>query len=242
MSLAGANGSLNQANSITITRWGSVALLNNSANPVYASVNNDDRINDTGFTNFRNGYLLLETDVTTKNQENLGNIVSDYGTNYIYLDTRAGGQFDGAFQSLTLNNGSVLKIYDTNPSHTFGIGAGDDRIELLNSAGLVTVGADAVGTDTQKIVVGVFGGVLPLWPRQPSAPTPVRSNPVQGSFMFSGGGTGLMTLDNGYLRPLTASEYNVGMTPVAGTNWLVNGYISPTGGNFSDRNNYAAAT
>ncbi|MBE2284104.1 MAG: autotransporter-associated beta strand repeat-containing protein [Prosthecobacter sp.] len=239
MSLAGANGSLNQANSITITRWGSVALLNNSANPVYASVNNDDRINDTGFTNFRNGYLLLETDVTTKNQENLGNIVSDYGTNYIYLDTRAGGQFDGAFQSLTLNNGSVLKIYDTNPSHTFGIGAGDDRIELLNSAGLVTVGADAVGTDTQKIVVGVFGGVLPTL-ATPTISTHTRPlESVQGSFMFSGGGTGLMTLDNGYLRPLTASEYNVGMTPVAGTNWLVNGYISPTGGNFSDRNNYA---
>ena len=110
MTLGGANGSFNQAASITLTRWGSLGLLNNSANPNYASVNNNDRINNSGVLNFRDGFLLLETDVSTPNTENLGNVVADYGTSYMYLDTRAGGRFDGSFQSCRRNTGGVLKI------------------------------------------------------------------------------------------------------------------------------------
>ncbi|MFZ2282104.1 MAG: autotransporter-associated beta strand repeat-containing protein [Prosthecobacter sp.] len=241
MSLAGAGGSLNHANSITLTRWGSLALLNNSDNAVYASVNNDDRLNDAGFTNLRNGYLLLETDPTVTNHENFGHVVADFGTSVLYLDTRAGGRFDGSFQTFTRNNGGVLKIYDTNPSHTWGIGGGDDRIAINDSTGLVTVGANAPGTTSQNIVVGVFGGVVPTLqtPTIGSYTRPLES--VQGSYMYSGGGTGLMTLDGGFLRPLTAAEYDTGLNPTAGTNWLVNRYIAPVTGveNYGDVNNYS---
>lgn len=242
MSLAGPDGSFNQANSITITRWGALALLNNSANPNYASANNDDRINDAGFTNLRNGYLLLETDVTVANHENFGNVVADYGTNVLYLDTRAGGQYDGSFQTFTRNNNSVLKIYDTNPSHTFGTGAGDDRIALNDTTGLVKVGADAPGTTSQNIVPGLFGGVLPTLQTATIAAYTRPLETVQGSYMYAGDGLGLMTYDNGFLRPLTAAEYDTGLNPTAGTNWLVNSYIAPVSGveNYGDRNNYAA--
>lgn len=241
MSLAGADGSLNHANSITLTRWGSLALLNNSANAVYASVNNDDRLNDAGFTNLRNGYLLLETDTTVTNHENFGHVVADFGTSVLYLDTRAGGRFDGSFQTFTRNNGGVLKIYDTNPSHTWGIGGGDDRIAINDTTGLVTVGGNAPGTTSQNIVVGLFGGVVPTLqtPTIGSYTRPLES--VQGSYMYSGGGTGLMTLDGGFLRPLTAAEYDTGLNPTAGTNWLVNRYIAPVTGveNYGDVNNYS---
>ncbi|HRH95750.1 MAG TPA: hypothetical protein PLB55_07425, partial [Prosthecobacter sp.] len=198
MSLAGANGSLNQANSITLTRWGPLALFNNSANPVYASANNDDRINDDGFTNFRNGFLMLETDVSTPNTENLGNVVADFGTNYMYLDTRAGGQFDGSFETFTRNNGAVLKIYDANPAHTWGTGVTDDRLALNDATGLVKVGADAPGTTSQNIVVGLFGGVVPTL-QTPTISTHTRPlETVQGTYMYNGAGTGLMTLDGGF--------------------------------------------
>ncbi|MBN8419030.1 MAG: autotransporter-associated beta strand repeat-containing protein [Verrucomicrobia bacterium] len=241
MSLAGANGSLNQAHSITITRWGSLALLNNSANPVYASANNDDRLNDAGFTNLRNGYLVLETDTTVANHENFGNVVADFGTNVLVLDTRAGGQFDGAFQTFTRNNGGVLKIYDANPSHTWGTGAGDDRIAINETAGMVTVGANAPGTTTQNIVVGLFGGVMPnlQTPTISAYTRPLEA--MQGGYMYSGFGMGLMTYDNGYLRPLAANEYDTGLNPGAGTNWLVNQYVAGVTGveNYGDANNYA---
>ncbi|OYW77035.1 MAG: hypothetical protein B7Z37_05820 [Verrucomicrobia bacterium 12-59-8] len=242
MSLAGANGSFNQANSITVSRWGALALLNNSANPVYASVNNDDRLNDTGFTNLRNGYLLLETDTAVTNHENFGNVVADYGTNVLYLDTRAGGRFDGSFQTFTRNNNGVLKIYDTNPSHTWGIGGSDDRIALNDSTGIVTVGANLPGTTSQNIVVGLFGGVVPSLQTPAVAAYTRPLETVQGSYMYSGAGMGLMTLDSGYLRPLTAAEYATGVNPTTGTNWLVNSYIAPVTGleNYADRNNYAA--
>ncbi len=241
MSLTGANGSFNQASSITLTRWGSLALLNNSANAVYASANNDDRLNDAGFTNLRNGYLLLETDTTVTNQENFGHVVADYGTSVLYLDTRAGGRFDGSFQTFTRNNGGVLKIYGTNPSHTWGTGSGDDRIAINDTTGIVTVGANAPGTTSQKIVLGLFGGVVPTLqtPTIGSYTRPLES--VQGSYMYSGGGTGLMTLDGGFLRPLTAAEYDTALNPTAGTNWLVNRYIAPVTGveNYGDVNNYS---
>lgn len=242
LSLAGASGGFNQANSITLTRWGSLALLNNSANAVYASVNNDNRLNDNGSLIMRDGNLLLETDATITNRENFGHVVADFGTNMLYLDTRAGGRFDGSFQSLVRNNGGVLKIYDTNSSHTWGTGAADDRIAIHDTTGVVAVGSNAPGTTSQQIVVGVFGGVLPTLqsPTIGSYTRPLET--VQGSYMMGGLGLGLMTLDGGYLRPLTATEYDTGLNPTAGTNWLVNRYIAPVTGveNYADRSNYAA--
>ncbi|WP_395736860.1 autotransporter-associated beta strand repeat-containing protein [Prosthecobacter sp.] len=242
MSLAGANGGFNQAGSITITRWGSLALLNNSANTVYASVNNDNRLNDSGSIIMRDGNLLLETDVSVTNHENFGNVVAGFGTNMLYLDTRAGGRFDGALQSFTRTNDGVLKIYDTNPAHTWGTGVSDDRLAIHDTTGLVTVGGNAPGTTSQNIVVGVFGGVLPTLqtPTIGAYTRPLAT--MQGSYMMGGAGMGLMTLDGGYLRPLTAAEYDTGLNPAAGTNWLVNRYIAPITGveNYADRSNYAA--
>ncbi len=241
MSLAGASGSFNQANSITLTRWGSLALLNNSANSVYASANHNDRLNDNGFLNLRDGFVKLETDVATTNTENFGHVVADFGTNFLFLDTRAGGGFDGSIQSLTRNNNGLLKIYSANPNHTFGNASSDVRLRVNDPSGIVTVGTGSAGSSSAPVVLGVFGTSLPS---DLSTPTlagytrPLAS--VQGSFMFAGAGMKLMTLDGGYLRPLLASEYAAGMTPTAGTNWLLNGYISATGGNYSDRNNYAA--
>ncbi len=241
MSLAGASGSLAGAQNITVTRWGSLALLNNASNPVYASANNDNRLNDAGFLNLRNGVLYLETDTSAANHENFGNVVSDIGTNYLYLDTRAGGQFDGSFQSYTANNGGVLKIIDMNGAHTFGIGATDDRILVNNPVGINLVGASNPGNADQRIALGLFGGTLPAsFVARTGAAANRTDYSMQNDYAYGGSGIGLMTLDGGYLRPLTAAEYSVGMTPVGGTNWRVDGYISPSGGNYADRNNYAS--
>lgn len=241
LSLAGASGSLSNANSITITRWGSVGLLNNSANSVFPSSNNNDRINDTGVTSFRNGFLALETDTTVANTENLGNVVADLGTNFIYLDTRAGGQFDGSFETLTRNNGGVLKIVDMNGGHVFGTGASDDRIAVNNTAGIVSVGSGVAGTTSVSVIPGLFGGSVPGTFAARTGGGATRSDYVmQNAYAYGGSGLGLMTLDGGYIRPLTASEYAVGGTPVTATNWLVNSYIAPTGATTGDRNNYPA--
>lgn len=238
LSLAGPQGSLNQADSITLSRWGSLALLNNSGNAVYASANNNDRLNDNGLLNLRNGYLTLETDAAVANTENLGHVAVTAGTNYLYLDTRAGGQFDGSFASLTQSNGGILKIYNLNGSHTWGTGAADDRLKLNNTSGLPLVGANAPGSSMQQVIPGLFGGSLPA---SFAAATGAAANrtayTIQNAYAYGGSGLGLMTLDNGYLRPLNASEYSVGGVPVAGTNWLLDRYIDPE--NAGGRNNYA---
>lgn len=240
MSIAGASGSLAGADTITVSRWGSLALLNNSANPVYASANNDDRLNDAGFLNLRNGHLLLETDTATANHENFGNVVADFGTNYLFLDTRAGGQFDGSFQTFTTNNGGVLKIMDMNGAHTFGTGAGDDRIALNDATGLTMVGANNPGGADQRVVLGLFGGVLPAsFAARTGSGTSRTDYNMQNTYAYGGSGIGLMTLDSGYLRPLTAAEYSTDILPTAGTNWRVDGYISPAGEGSSGRTNYA---
>lgn len=240
MSLAGASGSLAGADTITVSRWGSLALLNNSANLVYASANNDNRLNDAGFLNLRNGHLLLETDTATANHENFGNVVADFGSNYFFLDTRAGGQFDGSFQTFTTNNGGVLKIMDMNGAHTFGIGAGEDRIKLNDATGLNMIGANNPGGTDQRVVLGLFGGVLPASFAARTGSGTTRSDyNMQNAYAYGGSGIGLMTLDSGYLRPLTAAEYSTDILPTAGTNWRVDGYISPAGEGSSGRTNYA---
>lgn len=238
MSLAGAAGSLSNANSITVTRWGSLALLNNSANAVYSSANNNNRLNDGGTLSLRNGFLTLETDATVKNTENFGNVVADIGTNYLYLDTRAGGQFDGSFASFTRNNGGVLKIYDMNGSHTWGTGDSDDRLKLNDTTGLALIGTNTPGSNTQQVIPGLFGGTLPTSFAARTGGAANRTDyTMQNAYAMGGAGIGLMTLDSGYLRPLTASEYCIGGSPVAGANWLVDRYITP--GNALDRANYA---
>lgn len=242
LTLAGPNGSFAGASSITLTRWASLGLLNNSANTRYASANNNDRINDNGRLIFRDGFLKIETDVAVNNTENLGNVEVQTGTNYINLDTNAGGLFDGSMQSLTRNENGVLKIYVSNPSQTFGSTPGSNRIKVNDTSGIETVGTGAAGTTSANVVRGVFGQVLPTL-STPTIGSYTRAfETVQGSYIMSGGGVTLMTLDNGYLRPLNASEFYTGLTPQAGTNWLVNGYINPITGNenYGDLNNYAA--
>lgn len=238
MSLAGAGGHLNQASSITLTRWGSLALLNNTTNSVYASANNNNRLNDGGVLSLRNGILLLETDVTEKNTENFGHVSVDLGTNYLYLDTRAGGQFDGSFVSLDFNDGGILKIYNMNGSHTWGTGAADDRLLLQDTTGVTLVGADSPGGSGQRVIPGLFGSSLPASLAGGTGSAANRSAyTIQNAYANTGSGSGLMTLENGYLRPLTASEYHVGGTPLADSNWVIDRYL--TGGNAVDRTNYA---
>lgn len=242
MSLAGADGSFAGANSITLSRWGSLALLNNSASPVYASVNNNNRLNDNGSLILRDGFLKIETDVSVTNTENLGHVIADQGTNYLYLDTRAGGLFDGSMESFTSNGNGVLKIYVTNPSQTFGVGAGENRVFVNDTSGITTVGSGAAGTTSAAVVRGVFGHVLPMLATPNISGSYTRSlATVQGSYMMAGAGMTLMTLENGYLRPLTAAEFDSSASPVAGTNWLINGYINPVSGveNYGDLNNYS---
>lgn len=237
LSLAGADGGLNQANSITLTRWGSLALLNNSANTVYSSVNNNDRLNDGGLLNLRNGILLLETDTTVKNTENFGNVVADLGTNYLYLDTRAGGQFDGSFASLNFNNGGVLKIYSMNGEQTWGTGDTDNRLLLNDTTGLTLIGTDTPGNPTQQVIPGLFGGTVPAnFAARVGAAANRTDYTMQNGYALNGVGIGLMTLDNGYLRPLTADEYHISGTPATGTNWMVDRYIDP--GNATGLDNY----
>jgi autotransporter-associated beta strand protein len=239
LSLAGAEGGLTGASSLTLTRWGSLGLLNNSANGVYASVNNNDRLNDTGSLVMRNGFVILETDVAVTNTENFGNVVADIGTNFIYLDTRAGGRFDGSFASLDFNNGGVLKIYDMNGDHVWGVGETDNRLRLNDAMGLEMVGADSPGSYTQQVIPGLFGGTVPteFGARTGTLRTDYT---VQNAYAYGGLGLGLMTMENGYLRPLTASEYHIGGTAVEGANWLVDRYLGPgnTGGldNYANRN------
>jgi hypothetical protein len=131
LSLAGANGTLNGANSVTVTRWGSLALLNSESEGGnnrggFASANHNDRLNDQGSLSLRNGIIYLETHATETNSENLGHVGADLGTNYLYLDTRAGGKFDGAMESLTRRESGVLKIGSMNGDHQWGADAGAD--------------------------------------------------------------------------------------------------------------------
>lgn len=251
MSLSGADGSLNQANSIELTRWGSLALLNSDTEGAnnrggYSSANNNDRLNDNGFLNFRNGILYLETHSTDTNTENMGNVVADLGTNYIYLDTRAGGAFDGAVQSLTRNNSGVLKLGSMNPDHTWGTDPADEvRLAVNDTTGISTVGADNPGNPDQRVVQGVFGMVPPEFAERTGGAVTRSDHTMQQASALLGVGMGLVTLENvggvDYLRPLTADEHHFGAAPLAGSNWVLNEFIQPDDGPFAfaDRRNYA---
>ncbi len=237
LSLAGPNGSLAGAGTITLTRWGSLALLNSTTNPNYPSANHNNRLNDGGVLSFRNGFLKLQTDGAVNNTENLGNVQADYGSNYLYLDTRAGGTFNGSLQSFTRSENGLLKIYVTHPSQTFGAAGADNTLLVNTTTGITTVGTGTLGGSSAPVVIGAMGGVLPTL-ATPTIGTYTRSlETVQGSFMYAGGGMELMTLDNGYLRPLTASEFDTSALPAAGSNWRIQGYVTP--GNTADKNNYA---
>lgn len=251
MSLSGADGSLNQANSIELTRWGSLALLNSDTEGAnnrggHVSANNNDRLNDGGLLNFRNGILYLETHSTDTNTENMGNVVADLGTNYIYLDTRAGGAFDGAVQSITRNNSGVLKLGSMNPDHSWGTGPADEvRLAVNDATGISTVGADNPGNPDQRVVQGVFGMVPPEFAERTGGAVTRSDHTMQQAAAFLGVGMGLMTLENvggvDYLRPLTADEHHFGAAPLAGSNWVLNEFIQPADGpfGFGDRRNYA---
>jgi autotransporter-associated beta strand protein len=240
LSLAGAEGSLSNANSITLTRWGSLALLNNSENSVYASSNNNDRLNDNGVLSLRNGIILLETDRNVTNTENFGNVSVNLGTNYFYFDNRSDGLFDGSFASLTRENGGVLKIYGMNGNQTWGTAAGDNRILLQDTSGITLIGSDSPGSNTQQVIPGLFGALVPGSFGTRIGTSATRTDyTAQNAYAYGGSGSGLMTLENGYIRPLRLDEYHIGGTPVAGANWMVDRYVG-TGGTSGDLSHYAS--
>lgn len=251
--LSGENGGLGQAQSITLTRLGSLALLNssaptNDARAGYLSQNNNDRLNDNGILMLRNGSVYLETDAMVKNLENFGNVVADLGTNFLFLDTRAGGGFDGSFASFARNNGGILNISMLNGSHSWGTdGADDVRLAVNDASGIATVGADNPGGTNQRVVQGIFGAVMPDSFATRTGAAVTRSDyTMEQAYGFLGVGLGLMTLETvggvDYLRPLRNDEFHVGGTPEAGVNWKLDRFISPVGGPFAygDRNNYAS--
>lgn len=237
LTLAGPDGAFANAATVTLDRWGSLALLNNSASPGGgAAANNNNRLNDGGMFDMRNGILHLETHATTTNTENVGNLKATYGSNWITLDTRAGGNFNGSAASVTLTNGGVLRIWNTNNAKTFG-GAGADVSLQISGVAPATIGG-ALGTNQAAVLPGIFGGSLP----NVSAPT-IGSYTreligVQDAVAWRGAGIGLMTLEGGYLRPLQASEYFIGGTPAADVNWWVDQPIGPNSAN--DRLNYSS--
>lgn len=240
LSLAGASGSLNQANSITLDRWGSMALWNNRPGPSgEAAANNNDRINDNGFTNLRNGNLLIEPNATVTNTENIGRVQVQQGSNLLVLDTRTGGNFQGGATSLTLSPGAVLKIWNMNNTKTFGGAGADVSFQLTGSAPTAIGGA--VGTNQAAVIPGLFGGTVPTF----TAPTLTGSGynyqrnaeGVANGIIYRSSGIGLLTNDNGYLRPLTLAEYSIGSTPVTGSNWMIDRYQASE--TVSGRNNYA---
>ncbi len=242
MGLAGALGSLSNATSITLERWGSLALWNNQVSPSgEAAANNNNRLNDAGFLNFSNGNLVIQTNASVANTENIGNVRINMGASSIYIDPRAGGNFNGGAASLSLAEGAVLKIINLDSSKNFG-GAGSAVSFQITGATPAVVGG-ALGSNAANIIPGIFGGNLPTF----TSNTVISgtgynytrsSTTVANSIAFRGSGLSLMTMDGGYLRPLTASEYAVGMAPVANSNWLVNGYAAA--GTYSDRANYAS--
>jgi hypothetical protein len=251
LSLAGANGTLNGANSVTVTRWGSLALLNSESEGGnnrggFASANHNDRLNDQGSLSLRNGIIYLETHATETNSENLGHVGADLGTNYLYLDTRAGGKFDGSLESLSRRESGVLKIGSMNGDHQWGADAGADvRVAVNDASNLTTVGANNPGQPDQRVVQGVFGAVVPsTFAARTGSALPRTDYTNQMAYAYGGTGMGLMTLENvagtDYLRPLTASEYHFSGQPLANANWVVDRYISPDGGPFAyaDRRNF----
>lgn len=251
ISLAGAEGHLNQAESIEITRWGSLALLNSDIEGSnirggITSMNNNNRLNDNGTLSLRNGILFLETHSTETNTENLGHVDVNLGTNYFYIDSRAGGSFDGSVGSIEIANGGVLKIVSMNESHSWGSGLTDQiKLAVNDPAELSLSGLDAPGSPSQRVVRGVFGAIVPdLYADRVGAAVTRTNHTNQMAFSYAGAGMGLMTIENAggvnYLRPLSASEYHFGGEPVAGSNWVVDRYISPTSGAYGDRNNYAS--
>ncbi len=251
LSLAGAAGTLHQADSLTVTRWGSLGLLNSADGGAnnrgsFASANHNDRLNDAGALSLRNGIVYLETHATEANTENLGHVGADLGTNYVYVDTRAGGRFGGALASLTRRESGVLKIGSMNGAHTWSAEAGADvRVAVNDASNLTLTGADSPGQPGQRVVQGIFGTVVPSTFAARTGSAVSRSDYTnQMSYAYGGSGMRLMTLENvggtDYLRPLTDAEYHISGTPLAEANWRVDRYISPDGGPFgyADRRNF----
>ncbi|MCB1228575.1 MAG: autotransporter-associated beta strand repeat-containing protein [Verrucomicrobiales bacterium] len=202
-------------------RYGSM-LLDNST-----TASNNDRLNDTGNVDMRNGILVLKSDgVTTA--ETIGTITAGRGQNYIFLDNRdagsgSAGQIDLTIGNLAFNPGGVITLMSPNSSGNWtssAPAAGNDiRVNLTNTASVTTVG-NLAGTTDRAVVLNVLGGVV-----DGGAGThTVAQRPgwaVENGQANSTVGVELMTLDNGTLRPLMASEFDTSANPVAGTNWRV---------------------
>lgn len=216
LTLSGANGALASASVIQLERFASLWLDNNA-------VNNNNRLNDSGVLDMRNGYLLLTTNAGAENTENFGHIQSNLGANKIFIDTRAGGRADNRIESIQIAEGSVLKIAYVDSTDTWGTGGGDNRISVADTSGLTLVG-NATGTTDRAVILGMFGGVAPGVGAYTVGQRPLAA--FEDGAARSNAGASLMTIETiggvSYLRALTASEYDTSATaPAAGSNWMV---------------------
>ncbi|WP_170157223.1 autotransporter-associated beta strand repeat-containing protein [Roseimicrobium gellanilyticum] len=227
VALSGASGGLTKASKVEITRSATLWLDNTAAN-------SNDRLNDLGIMDLKNGYLLLSTNASVTNTENFGNVHSSVGTNKLFIDTRAGGRADISLESLNISEGSVLKIAHVNSTATWGTAAGTDRI-ALNDLGSITLVGNASGSMDRAIVLGAFGSISPgAGGATVTRPLAALENAQARSNVMAR----LLTVENvggvDYLRPLLNSEYDTSTAdPSANANWMITGSL----GTFGNKNN-----
>ncbi|MEZ0274182.1 MAG: beta strand repeat-containing protein, partial [Roseimicrobium sp.] len=227
VTLDGAAGGLTAAAKVEITRSATLWLDNTAANQ-------NNRLNDLGIMDLKNGYLLLTTNAATDNTENFGNVNSSVGTNKLFIDSRAGGRADVSLESLNIAEGSVMKIANVNSTATWGTAPGTDRI-ALNDLGSVTLVGNASGGVDRAVVLGAFGSVVPgAGGATVTRPLLALENAQGRSNVMAR----LLTVENvggvDYLRPLLSSEYDTSAAdPSANANWMVTGSL----GTFGNKNN-----
>lgn len=237
LTLNGANGELSGVANINLQRRGMITLdnttrLDATSGIAFVGGNNNDRINNAATLNLEHGWLRINGG-TVNNTETLGTVNVSSGTNIVDLYPTDGA---GTNMTLTIDNlnrsiGGVLRIQNLDATSTFSTAAVGESVRVaVGALGATQVGGGGgVGATDRDIVLGMFGGTIPLGLDTDLRILGFNNGNVsdlanqQRNLQFLAG-SHFLTVENvsgvNYLRPLDDSEY---FTPA-------NGIIDATGG------------
>ncbi|MFZ4594843.1 MAG: beta strand repeat-containing protein, partial [Verrucomicrobiaceae bacterium] len=240
------NGRLSGTANIVLQRTGMLTLDNSNrldASSDTLGSNLADRVNDNASILMTQGWLRLVGAALADSSEAVAtgsgkSLQSLAGANIIDLWPAEDSQQDMLLTigKITRAQGSVLRVRNLNADSNFtsvvdgGDAEEDVRVKVTDATSLTQVGSGATAT-SKAIVHGVLGGSAPNNVYEDTRITTDLYN--QDRNRQNATGSGFMTLDNGFLRPLDDSEYATTDTGVVGS------ALAGQNVNLTDFNHYA---
>jgi len=221
LTLNGLNGSMTDVGTITLQRRGMLTLDNTERLDATSGVtggNNNDRVADDAVFSMQNGWLRINGG-TADNTEVLGTMNVRSGTSLLDLYPTDGAGTNMTLTLTTLNRApgeGVLRVQNLDATSTFALTTTGESVRLavgtLNA--IQMGGGGAANTTTRDVVLGIFGGNIPLGLDTDFRILGFNNGNVtdlwnqQRNLQFLAG-SHFMTYEGGFLRPLDDDEYFV---------------------------------